>query len=194
MISSHFLMFLSVLTQKSANNFANKLIQTYVNHDLFLHYDNTTINDIPINIMINEKAKILINYDLLINKEIHRPARSNYLHVVFLTDVRKFENFANKFRNLLYDDVIYVMQSNYTTIMKKHFWNINGLQKATCFIANFETNELYYMQFYNANNTKLLMKISEGDDLSKFHNNFSNFNAYNFAIGIVPESPHIWCE
>lgn len=195
LLTSTFITIISVTVPLYASDIPKEILEAYDNYNIILHYDNKTFCNISNDILKVQKPKLLINYDLSINTEIDRPAGGKFMHLIHLDPTRKIANFANKKRSFVYYDVIFVMQSDYATIINEKVWHISGFKKAAnLFIADLKESEFYYVKYYDAENAKLIKITDKPLNFSKYHNDFSNFYGYNFSIGVVPERPHVWCE
>ena len=198
----------SSLEHLSPSSQAWGVLKQYPEHDFIFHYDNSTFKDLHAFFQHPESTHPvlqLINYDMSSN--VKRPVGYKFINIVFLHNPFLFERFSDVDFNLEYTDVVVFVMYNFQPASKRvvsdyHFvdvWNQRGLEKCSNVIVyDLKSSRFYYVQFYVGAMAGVLRGVEEkgggSPNISRYMNEFLDFNGHVFHVAFYPYEPFISCK
>lgn len=186
-----------------ANVLDSNIFNNYYDYELMYHYENVTY-DLFNKYLITDRVRVTYNYDNF--KRFRRPRGYKYLHVILLSETERFENYSSIYYKVIYDDrLLFIVNNNDDDddyLLKSYDWNRSGFENAASLIVyNLKTLTLYHVKYYDGINNGSLRKIDynvndDGVDdlnLTKYVNDYRNFNGYKFRVGYIDFEPYFRC-
>lgn len=175
-------------------------VDQYINYDFIFHFENKTIQEFMVNSKLESAITstkwLMINYDVQSEGVDYRG--NKVVHMVFLNDLRRFENYSCDVPNVTYEDVVVFMLTGPVRIDDKMDDIVNSCvnRSGSVILYVADSNIMYHLNFYDGEtSTKpILIDREHHYNLQKYINRFDDFRGYEFQIAYYPLKPYIWYE